>query len=95
MKIRSCAAIAALALLALAGCTEKQRARSFGGETSVDLRCGQKLFDVTWKESGLWYASRPMREGEQPETYTFQEDSSYGVLEGSVTFNESRCVPTA
>ncbi len=75
-------------------CTENVRSRAFGGESSVDLPCGQKLFDVTWKESNLWYVTRPMRNDEQPETYKFSESSNFGVLEGTVTFNESLCTPT-
>ena len=31
-----------------------------------------------------------MRNDEYPETYTFQEDSNIGVLEGTVTINERR-----
>src|SRR3989339_456146 len=65
------------------GYTEKERARQFGGTSSIKLPCKPKLFILTWKESNLWYATRPMREGEVPETYTFAEDSSWGVMEGT------------
>lgn len=79
-----------LAIALIGGCTEKQRAKQLGGSMTVRLECGQKLFDVTWKNDNLWYATRPMRHGEVPETYTFIEDSSFGVMEGKVTFVECR-----
>ena len=79
-----------LALAILGGCTQKERAKHFGSGFTVKLECGQKLYDQTWKEDNLWYATRPMREGEEPETYSFMEDSSYGVFEGKVTFVECR-----
>lgn len=41
------------------------------------------------KEFDLWYATRPMREGEIPETTTFQEKSALGIVEGTVIFIES------
>tara|TARA_R110000737_G_scaffold345715_2_gene374584 strand:- start:4284 stop:4589 length:306 start_codon:yes stop_codon:yes gene_type:complete len=70
-------------------CTENQRAKSFGGEATVEVEAGQKLFDITWKDEDLWYATRPMREGETAETITFQEQSSFGLLEGTVIFKEA------
>lgn len=81
--------IAATALLALPSCTENQRAKTFGGNADVELPAGTKLVDMTWKNENLWYATRPMREGEFPETTTMQEQSSFGMVEGTVTFIES------
>lgn len=71
-------------------CTEKERARSFGGTTDVVLPAGQKLVTVTWKEASLWYLTRPMHEGEVPELYTFREDSPYGMQQGTVHLQEKR-----
>lgn len=71
-------------------CTENERARSFGGTTQIALPAGQKLVNATWKESNIWYLTRPMREGEQPERYTFHEDSTYGINQGTVYFQEKR-----
>lgn len=73
------------------GCTENKRARSWGGKSTVELKCNHKLFDVTWKNADLWFATRPMRDGEETERYTFSESSSWGVMEGTVTFVESVC----
>ena len=88
-------AAAATAFVGLAGCTEKQRARSFGGESSIDLPCDKKLFDVTWKGDNIWFVTREMRDDESAEEYSFQEESSFGMLEGTVTFKESRCEPAS
>lgn len=80
-----------LMLALLIGCTENGRAKAFGGTMKVDLPCNSKLTEVTWKEAELWYATRPMREGEQPEVTSFKEDSSYGMLEGEVILTERAC----
>lgn len=45
---------------------------------------------VTWKEHSLWILTRDMRTDEKPEKYTFQEDSNFGVLEGTVKIIESK-----
>ena len=74
--------------LLLLSCTEKQRAKSFGGDMVIDLPKGEKLIEATWKGEDLWYLTRPMRSNESPEIYIFREDSSFGVMEGTVTFKE-------
>lgn len=68
--------------------TENARAKHFGGTMEVELPQGQKLFDVTWKNDSVWYATRPMRPGETAEVYSFQEDSALGIIEGKVIFKE-------
>ncbi len=73
------------------GCTENERARAWDGKSTVELKCNQKLFDVTWKNADLWFATRPMRAGEEAERYTFSESSNWGMMEGTVTFVESVC----
>lgn len=72
----------------LPSCTEQQRAKQFGGTMTVELTSGTKLVNATWKNSELWYLVRPMKEGEQPETYEFLEKSSFGVMQGRVVFKE-------
>ena len=62
--------------------------KSLGGEMTVELKPGQKLEEITWKDDSLWILTRPMREGETPETHKFYEDSEWGVLEGTVTIVE-------
>lgn len=79
-----------LSLLALASCTQNQRAKGWGGTASVALPANQKLVTATWKDQELWYLTRPMRANETPETYTLNESSSWGMVEGKVVFTESK-----
>ena len=46
--------------------------------------------NITWKDSDLWYLTKPMTDDDVAETYTFQEDSKMGVLEGTVTVVEHK-----
>ena len=73
-------------IITLAGC--QSIARNFGGDITLELDPGLKLEEITWKEDNLWYLTRPMREGEFPETHVFNQSSEFGVLEGSVTVIE-------
>lgn len=79
--------LAALSL-SVTSCTQNARSKAFGGTMNITLPAGQKLINATWKEAQLWYLYRPMKLGETNETYTFQEKSSFGMLEGKVIFNE-------
>jgi hypothetical protein len=91
MKKIFCIVIAAVALVCLtSSCTENQRVREFGGTMTVKLEPGQKLMMATWKENSLFYLTEPMEESYQPKTKTFQENSSYGMLETKVIFIESK-----
>lgn len=79
----------ALALcILLSSCTKNQRARQFGGNVSVDLPKGQKLVLATWKGNDIWYLTEPAEDGYTPKEKIFQEDSQYGIVEGSITFIE-------
>ena len=83
--------LSAIAVLALtASCTENARVKSFGGTGDINLPQGQKLVNVTWKETQIWYLTRKMRADETPETYQFQEESSWGVVEGTYLIHESK-----
>lgn len=75
-------------IMVFAGCTSKEMARNYGGSETITLDPGEKLEMITWKESSLWYLTRPMREDETAETYTFKQDSNYGIFEGTVTIIE-------
>jgi len=74
--------------IALLSCTENQRARTFGGDARIDVPAGNKVTNITWKGEDLWYSYRPFEEGEKPVTQKFIESSSFGLMEGSVTFYE-------
>ena len=82
-------AVALVGILAT-GCTENIRSKTFGGNMNVTLPQGQKLVTATWKNAELWYLTRPMQTNEVAETFTFVEKSSFGLVEGKVTFVESK-----
>lgn len=74
----------------LFSCTENSRVKNFGGEGTLNLPKGQKLVNVTWKETQLWYLTRPMHDNEPAETYQFQEESSWGVIQGTFNIIETK-----
>jgi hypothetical protein len=76
------------ALLLTVGCTQNQRAKSFGGSMVVDLPPGQALKFATWKETSLWYATEPRKAGVAPVEVVMREDSDLGIVQGAVTFRE-------
>ena len=66
-------------------------ARHIGGNMTVDLPANTKLVNTNWdKSDSLWYLTREMRPDEDAETYTYQEDSTFGVLPGKVTLVEHK-----
>lgn len=70
--------------LTLQSCSDQMMTRRYGGKMTYNLSPGQKLEGMTWKGDNLYFLSRPFREGEKPETHTFQESSVHGVWEGTV-----------
>ena len=74
----------------LTSCTENLRAKSYGGSMTIELPKGTKVTNITWKKGDLWYSYRPMRENEKPENTIFVEQSMFGLMEGEVTFVESK-----
>ena len=65
-------------------------ARYYGGTTTIDLEPNTKFLDITWKESSLWVLTKPMLENDIAETYRFEEDSRYGLMEGTVIIKETK-----
>ena len=82
--------ISAALVMSTTACSDKQMAKYYGGTANVDLPKGQKLINVTWKEDSIWYLTRPMNETDTVETYTFQQDSSFGIFEGTVIIKEHK-----
>ena len=74
----------------LTSCTENERVKSWGGEGTIKLPKGKKLVNVTWKETQVWYLTRPMNSNDVAETYQFQEESSWGVMEGTYNIIETK-----
>ena len=76
-------------VLCLTGC--QTTTKNWGGSMTIELPKGQKLEEITWKgDSDLWYLTRPIREDEVAETHTFQQDTEFGVFEGTVTIIETK-----
>lgn len=78
------------AVIGFTSCTQQERAKQFGGSVTVNLPSGQKLVNATWKDTDLWYLTEEGDSTFQPKRYTFKESSTYGMMEGSVTFIESK-----
>jgi hypothetical protein len=74
----------------LGSCTENERVKSWGGEGTINLPKGCKLVNVTWKGDQIWYLTRPMNSSDVAETYQFQEESSWGVMEGTYNIIETK-----
>ena len=81
---------AALFCIVRTSCTKQQVTRQFGGKMEIKLPAGQELMEVTWKDNDLFYLTRPMAPDYIPVTKTFQESSSWGVMESTVLFIEAR-----
>lgn len=77
-------------ILALSACTEQQRARQFGGTTTIKVPKGEKVMMATWKGDHLFYMTEPMDSDYVPTVKTLHESSSWGVLESTTKFIESR-----
>ena len=75
-------------IISLCGC--QAAARNLGGDVTIELEPNQKLEMITWKNSDLWYLTRPMTANDVAETHIFQESSIFGVVEGTVTIIESK-----
>lgn len=87
-KILCLLVVLSLLVVLLPGC--QTVTKEFGGSTTITLEPNLKLEEITWKEDSLWYLTRPMREDEQAETHTFQQQSNFGILEGTVTIIETK-----
>lgn len=79
-----------LGILMLTSC-DQYLARQCGGHITIKLERGEKLIEATWKGDGdLWYLVEQMDSDYIPKTKVFKESSMIGVMEGSVTFIESK-----
>lgn len=90
MKKKILATLLAVGLMAtmLTGC--QGATKSFGGSMTIELEPNTKLELITWKDDSLWYCTRPMREDDIAETHTYQQQSEFGVFEGTVTIVETK-----
>ena len=82
-------AVIIVVLLCLS-CTDTTRAKTWGGTVTIELPKEMKLLEATWKEGNLWYLIAPMEDEYIPQEKVFQENSRFGMLEGTVKFVECR-----
>jgi hypothetical protein len=80
--------LAIMFALSLFGC-DQVIARGYGGHVDINVPNCQRLVTATWKDTDLWYLTEPMGSNE-PRATVLRESSTFGQLEGSVTFRE-RC----
>ena len=88
MKKIIVAILAAAMALTMTGCNAV--AKNWGGTATVDLEPGRKFVDITWKEDSLWVLTKEMDEDDHAETYYFEEDANFGILEGTVIIREHK-----
>jgi len=82
--------IAVLSMFVLS-CTQNSRAKQFGGTAKLEVPCGERVTNITWKDDQLWYSTVPMEVGYEPKVHTFREESSFGVMEGKYILTETKC----
>ena len=74
----------------ITSCTQNSRVKTWGGTGTINLPKGRKLVNVTWKETEVWYLTRPMDSNDVAQTYQFQEESSWGMIEGTYNIIETK-----
>lgn len=71
-------------------CTENQMAKNYGGTMKIHLPKGQKLENITFKETNVWYLTRPMLPTDSAVLHTFKEESNFGVMSGTILIYETK-----
>lgn len=79
--------VGVFALVMLKG-VDQTITKKYGGSTSIELKQGERLEMLTWKDDQIWTQTRMREPGEQPITHKFREHSKYGMLEGEVVVKE-------
>ncbi|GCD11723.1 hypothetical protein [Clostridium tagluense] len=74
--------------MVLGGCNNGVKEN--GGTMELNLSKGEKLVNVTWSDSNLWYLTKPMIENDKAERYEFKEKSNLGVSQGKVIIQEAK-----
>jgi len=72
--------ILAIAMGMLISCTDNQRAKSFGGTETVELKPNHKFINITWKNDDLWIVTQDTTTG----IFHCKEKSSWGLLSGEI-----------
>ena len=88
MKQIICIIFILMIVVAMTGCNNTLT-KNFGGVQTITLKPNEKLENITWKDDdSLWCLTRPMREDEEAETYSYKQHSNFGIVEGEVTIIE-------
>lgn len=72
------------AAVMLAGCTENERAKNFGGTMEIKLKPNEKLINVTWKDADIWVLTTDTLTG----VAYLRENSSLGIWNGEITIRQ-------
>jgi len=79
------------AIFTLSSCTKNERVKRFGGSASIDIPADQQFVNATWKENDLWIVTKTRTSVDTVYSqYQFGENSSWGILEGTYTINETK-----
>jgi hypothetical protein len=79
------------AIITLSSCTQNERVKRFGGSAAIDIPADRQFVNVTWKENDLWVVTKTRTTSDTlHNVYQLQESSSWGILEGTYTINETR-----
>lgn len=81
--------IAIAAIMLMASC-QNFVTRNFGGHQVIELKKGQRLVEITFKESELWILTEPMDSDYIPKSKTFYEKSNFEMMEGEIIIIESK-----
>lgn len=72
--------IIAISIGMLISCTDNQRAKSFGGTETVELKPNHRFINITWKNDDLWIVTQDTTTG----MFYCKEKSSWGILKGTI-----------
>lgn len=78
-----------ITFISLISCTKNSNARTWGGTETITLPPGDRLINITWKgqeNPSLWILTK--KDTINPTTYTFKENSGFGIMEGEITIIE-------
>lgn len=93
-KIVAFTAVVVLMAVLFIGCTQNQRAYTFGGTAKIIIPSNRKFVNITWKsadgDSNIWVVTRDRKSGDTFETYYFNESSNFGIMQGEVVIKEEK-----
>lgn len=74
-------------IVLMSGCTKQEMAKEWGGKTEIRLDVGQRIINVTWKDTDMWILLKE-NQTTPASTYLFKESSTYGIMNGEVRIVE-------